>query len=153
MAYGALTDIRFFQIPNWIPITATLVFLPAAVARDWSMATILGHFGTGTVVLAAGVVLVAYRVFGGGDAKLLAAAAVWMGWEKLLVFLLAVTLAGGILALVLMVFRRLPLPPSLVAIEWVRRLHGEEPGIPYGIAIAAVAILLYPSLPIANAAG
>ena len=47
---------------------------------------------------------------GGGDAKLAAATALWFGFDFLLDYLVYASLFGGVLTLVLIQFRRLPLP-------------------------------------------
>ena len=47
---------------------------------------------------------------GGGDAKLAAATALWFGFAHLLDYLIYASLFGGVLTLVLIQFRKLPLP-------------------------------------------
>ena len=37
-----------------------------------------------------------------------------------------------------------PLPYSLVSQEWLQRLHRKDSGIPYGIALALGALMIYP---------
>ena len=53
-------------------------------------------------------------------------------------------LLGGALTLLLLSFRTLPLPQYLAAQGWVQRLHDKKSGVPYGIALAAAALLVYP---------
>jgi prepilin peptidase CpaA len=48
------------------------------------------------------------------------------------------------LTLLLLQFRFLPLPPILARHEWVERLHRKNSGVPYGIALAAAALAVYP---------
>jgi prepilin peptidase CpaA len=36
------------------------------------------------------------------------------------------------------------LPQYLAAQQWVQRLHDKKGGVPYGIALAAAALLVYP---------
>jgi len=54
-------------------------------------------------------------------------------------------LLGGVLTLALLEFRKLSLPSRLARSEWIERLHRPEGGVPYGIALAAAALLIYPS--------
>ncbi|MCC7000494.1 MAG: prepilin peptidase, partial [Deltaproteobacteria bacterium] len=82
---------------------------------------------------------------GGGDAKLAAATALWFGWEHLYEYVLYASLFGGVLTVVLLQFRKYALPAGLVGREWVERLHQPRGGVPYGIALAAAALLVYPS--------
>jgi prepilin peptidase CpaA len=46
--------------------------------------------------------------------------------------------------LLLIQFRMAPLPELLAQQEWLRRLHRKDVGVPYGIALAAAALLIYP---------
>ena len=80
---------------------------------------------------------------GGGDAKLLAAAALWLGFDQLVPFLAYVTIFGGALALLLLAYRRCP-PARLPLPDWAARLHAKGEGMPYGVAIAAGALSIYP---------
>jgi len=40
-----------------------------------------------------------------------------------------------------------PLPPALARQEWLERLHRKDAGVPYGIALAAAALAIYPDTP------
>ena len=81
---------------------------------------------------------------GGGDAKLAAATALWFGFDYLLDYLVYASLFGGVLTLLLIQFRRLPLPAPLARQPWILRLHETGGGVPYGIALAAAALVVYP---------
>lgn len=147
MIYAGVVDVRSFQVPNWIPVVMVVAFFPAAIAKGLDAAAIIRHLGAGAAALAVGIVL-ALRWMGGGDAKLLAASAVWVGGSWLLAYALLVSLMGGVVALLLIAFRKTPLPSRLGEIGWVRRLHSEDQGIPYAVAIAAAALILFPRLPL-----
>jgi prepilin peptidase CpaA len=81
---------------------------------------------------------------GGGDAKLAAATALWFGFDHLLDYFLYASLFGGALTLLMIRFRLLPLPDVLARQDWAQRLHRLDGGIPYGIALAAAALAVYP---------
>jgi len=81
---------------------------------------------------------------GGGDAKLAAATALWLGFGHLADYVVYASLLGGGLTLLLIQFRALPMPRLLVGREWAERLHKKDGGVPYGIALAAAALLVYP---------
>ena len=146
MAYGGLSDLLSLRIPNWIPVVIVVAFVPAAVAAGWDATAILIQFGAGVAVLIAGVLLFAAGVIGGGDAKLLAAGAVWVGWGGLPAFLLLVALGGGVLGLALIAFRRARLPALLEARAWAQRLHERANPVPYGVAIGMAALVLLPNV-------
>ncbi len=81
---------------------------------------------------------------GGGDAKLAAAIALWFGFDYLLEFLVWASLFGGVLTVLLIQFRTLPLPMFMARQAWIARLHEKSAGVPYGIALAAAALFVYP---------
>src|SRR6516162_7232186 len=64
-------------------------------------------------------------VGGGGDAKLAAATALWLGFDHLLPYLLYASLLGGALSVGLIWFRMAPLPDWLARHDWAQRLHGK----------------------------
>ena len=90
---------------------------------------------------------------GGGDAKLAAATALWLGFDHLMTYLVYASLFGGALTLLLIQFRLAPLPAVLARQEWVQRLHDRNGGVPYGIALAAAALAVYPQTTWMAAAG
>jgi prepilin peptidase CpaA len=98
----------------------------------------------GGAVLVVGFVLFSCGWVGGGDAKLAAATALWFGFTHLLDYLLYASIFGGALTLLLIQFRMLPLPRLLAGREWIERLHQRGGGVPYGIALATAALVVYP---------
>jgi prepilin peptidase CpaA len=95
------------------------------------------------------VLVVAFVFFsqgwiGGGDAKLAAATALWFGFDYLVDYLIYASLFGGALTLAIIQFRKLPLPAVLARQGWILRLHETGGGVPYGIALAAAALTVYP---------
>jgi prepilin peptidase CpaA len=81
---------------------------------------------------------------GGGDAKVAAGAALWFGFGHLLEYLLYASFFGGLLTLLLLQFRQWPLPYAVTGQAWLLKLHAKESGIPYGIALAIGALMIYP---------
>jgi prepilin peptidase CpaA len=106
---------------------------------------ILSHIGAGTAVLAVTFVFFSRGWIGGGDAKLAAATALWLGFDQLLNYLVYASLFGGILTLIIMRFRLMPLPAALAGQDWAKRLHRMDAGVPYGIALALAALAVYPN--------
>jgi len=102
------------------------------------------HVAAGVLMLALGVLLFMPGWFGGGDAKLLAAIGLWIGTENLMAYMLWVALAGGVIAAAFLAARSVPLPRVLLGEAWALRLHRHDSGIPYGLALAAGALLVYP---------
>jgi prepilin peptidase CpaA len=104
----------------------------------------LMHLGAGAVVLVVAFGCFAMGWVGGGDAKLAASAALWFGFAELMNYLLYASLFGGVLTILLLQLRQLPLPYALTGQTWLMRLHAKESGIPYGIALAIGALAVYP---------
>jgi prepilin peptidase CpaA len=144
---AALSDATTMTIPNWISAVLVIAFFPAALASGTSLPQIGLALAVGVAALAIGAGMFALRWIGGGDAKLLAASALWLGPSGVPPFLIWTALAGGALALGLIGARGLseltglPVRPP----EWVGRLLSPTGDIPYGIAIAAGALAAFPS--------
>lgn len=143
MIYAATLDVLTMRIANGISIALVLGFLLVAPVAGMPMQQMLMHLAAGSAVLLAAMLLFSLRLLGGGDAKLLAAAAVWIGSEQLVPFLVCVTIFGGALAILLLAYRHTP-AGALPLPTWAARLHKQGEGMPYGVAIAAGALVVYP---------
>ena len=98
------TDIKDLRIPNVLPATLAVLFLIAGLfTPDFNW---LSHLGAGALVLGVGVALFAMGKVGGGDVKLLAAVALWVGFAHLLPLVLVMGVCGGGVALLFLVLRR-----------------------------------------------
>lgn len=142
-------DVATYTIPNWLSLTIALVFPAMALIAGMPLTSFAFHIAIGVATLAFGIVLFAMRLFGGGDAKLLAATALWMGPQSIVGFLVGTAMIGGALATGILLFRRIPLPAELVALPWAQRLHSKDKGLPYGVAIAGGGLAIYYASPIA----
>ena len=126
LAWGALEDLRRRIIPH------AVVF---AAAGLWLVYIVLGHGSlqggliAGAVLLGLGFLLFQFNLMGGGDVKLMAAIGLWTGLSHLVHFVFYTTIAGGFVALAVLVAHRMR--PQVA--------DGEEqavPTVPYGLAIA-----------------
>ncbi len=106
--------------------------------------TIGMHLLAGVAMLAISFTFFARGWIGGGDAKLFAATAIWMGWSNLLEYALIASVLGGVLTIAMLTLRGFPMPNILLKQYWFNRLHTLENGIPYGLALAAGGIYIYP---------
>jgi prepilin peptidase CpaA len=62
----------------------------------------------------------------------------------LLPYVLYASLLGGVLTFAMIQLRLMPLPAPFAGQPWAERLHRMDTGIPYGIALATAALLIYP---------
>jgi prepilin peptidase CpaA len=144
MAFAAASDLFTMTISNRVSLLLVGGFLALAAMGGMQFHDLLTHAGAGLLVLVIAFGCFAMGWVGGGDAKLAAATALWFGFDHLLNYLLYASVFGGALTLLLLEFRQWPLPYLLAGQGWLLRLHSKETGIPYGIALAIGALLIYP---------
>src|ERR1700731_3470259 len=144
MAFAAASDLFTMTISNRVSVALAAGFLALALLSGMGLYDILSHAGAGAAVLAVAFACFAMGWVGGGDAKVAAGAALWFGFGHLLDYLVCASLFGGALTLLLLQFRQWPLPSPLTGQAWLLKLHAKESGIPYGIALAIGALMIYP---------
>ncbi len=144
---AALTDATTFLIPNRLSAALAIAFAPAALLMGLSLGAIGVCLIVGLAALLAGIAMFAAGWIGGGDAKLFAAAALWLGWPAVGPLLVWTALAGGALAVGLLVARKATAPFSAAARgpAWVGRLLEPKGDVPYGVAIAVGALAAFPA--------
>lgn len=145
LIYAAGKDVTSLTIPNWISLALIGAFPAFAFALGMPLAEIGQHFILGFAVLCVGFALFQMNIFGGGDAKLIAAASVWTGFAAFLPFLFWTAAAGGMLALSLMAARQF-VKQTETNPPFVNRLLTGQTGIPYGVAILAGGLMTLPTL-------
>ena len=128
---AAVSDMRSFRISNVFPAILILLFITAYGLSGFSSALWqnLLHF---LLALGVGMGLFGRGWIGGGDAKLYAAVALWFGWTGAVTLIFLTGLAGAVLAIAFVAARMLGLR---------KNVPKEDRRIPYGVAIAAGAIL------------
>lgn len=152
MAYAAASDLMTMTIPNWLCLLLLGAFALCAgtaglgwVATGWNLAA-------GLTVLAVCFGLFAAGWIGGGDAKLAAVTALWLGFDQLLPYFFIASLGGGLLTVLILKLRAMPLPALASGWGWAQRLHDAKQGVPYGIALSAAALVILPDSAIWRAA-
>ena len=144
LAASAGWDLASYTIPNFLPAALLAVFVVFAVVSGLPPSAIGLQVLAGLAGLALGFALFAFGVIGGGDAKLFAAVVLWLGFKNLMDYALMTSVFGGVLAIVLIGLRNVPMPAALSGHPSVARLHDPRSGIPYGVALAAGALVLLP---------
>ena len=136
LVVAAVIDVRTFTISNRLNLTvavlAPLYWLSIALSPWPGVAVQLGGAAIVFVLLAAAFYA---GMMGGGDVKLASALALWFPPASTITFLVFMSLAGGLLTLIILAWHR------------AKRREG-KPEIPYGVAIAfgGLAILAQPFL-------
>jgi prepilin peptidase CpaA len=144
LALAAGYDLASFTIPNRLQLALLAAFAVYAFAAGLTPFVLGTHLLAGFLGLALGFTLFARGWIGGGDAKLFAAIALWLGFRDLAAYAVAASLLGGGLTLGILMLRRLPLPAALAGQGWLLRLHDGRAGIPYGVALAAGVFVILP---------
>jgi prepilin peptidase CpaA len=146
---GAFNDVRSARIPNKLTYNAIL----AAIVARTVLLGLPGVKSCGVGILIAGglfAVLFVLGAMGGGDLKMMAAIGAWVGGTHILTVVIAIGLAGGVLALASTIFSRNTFQTvrnivRLIAYRFTSGLqpHPEmniqAPGskrVPFGLAIA-----------------
>lgn len=144
MAFAASSDLFTMTISNKVSLALAGSFVILALAIGMSPRDIGIHAGAAATVLVVAFVFFTQGWIGGGDAKLAAATVLWLGVSHLADYLVYASLMGGALTLLLIQYRAMPMPRLLLGREWAERLHRPDGGVPYGIALAAAALVVYP---------
>jgi len=132
---ASVSDIRYRRIPNWCVLVLLALFIPWIFVGP--QVSVLPAVVAFAIFFAVGVVLYAFGIWGAGDSKLIAAVALFVGWNRLLQFLFVTAVAGGVLALAIIVLHA----PRVRAMLNMRAAGASERNVPYGVAIAAGAAL------------
>jgi len=144
MIIAGAGDALSLRIPNWLTLLIAILFFPMALLTGMAWADIGMHAVAGVAMFVAGFVLFSLGLFGGGDAKLLAAAGLWLGWPHLMPFLVMTAFAGGLLALCVGVWAAVNQASEIRDGSLFRRFGSIKPNVPYGYAFAIGAILAFP---------
>ena len=145
---AAASDVLSLRIPNWLNMLTALLFFPMAWATGMPLSEFGIHLMVGIALFFAGFLFFQLGLFGGGDAKLMAAAGLWFGTAQALPFLVMTVLAGGVLALCVGIWTVIVMQMEIQISEerWAgfgKRLSALKPNVPYGLAFAVGGILAF----------
>lgn len=144
MIYAAYSDLKSYTLPNFISLILVAGFALIMVILQPPLSAVGWHVGVGAILFVIGFILFATGLFGGGDVKVIAALGLWLGPMNVLSFLTLMTIFGGVLAVALLVFRKIEIPQHWLENSAIAGLHSKEEGIPYGVAIALAALIEFP---------
>jgi prepilin peptidase CpaA len=148
LVLAALTDFLEMTIPNRIPVILLFTFLAIAPFSGLGMAEFGWHVAASVAVFAVCFGLFALNVMGGGDAKLLSAAAIWFGFNHSLFEFLAYTgYIGGVLTVMVIAIRANWEMFATIGVKFPKTLMVANK-IPYAIAIGAAGLMAYPQSPL-----
>lgn len=153
MALAAAADLFTMTVPNRLALALIVCFFVVAPLAGLGWSEVGFHVAFALAALVVTFALFSFGWIGGGDAKLFAATCLWLGPWALLTYSIYTALIGGALTLALLFWRMVPLPAVLTGQGWLVRLHSPKEGVPYGIALGAAGLLVYPATPFVAALG
>jgi prepilin peptidase CpaA len=144
MIFAALADLFTMTIPNRVSLVLIAAYLLLALYLRLPLASVGLHVSCGLAMLALTFTMFQMGWIGGGDAKLAAATALWLGWPSLFEYGLAASLIGGVLTVAILALRHYDLPEKLLSVGFIAKLAEKNGGVPYGIALALAGLVIYP---------
>lgn len=144
MIYAAVMDLFTMTIPNRISLALIVGFFAAAAFSGLGWVEVAKHAGAGALVLTCTIAMFSQGWIGGGDAKLLAAVSLWFGFDNLLDYVVVAALFGGLLTMLILSYRQFIPSVMIGGHDWAERLHDKKGGVPYGIALGAAGLWIFP---------
>lgn len=151
MIAAALSDLATMTIPNRLSVVLLAGFIPAALLSGATLPTLGLCLAIGLAGLVAGAAMFALGWIGGGDAKITAAAGLWLGLSGAPSFLAFTAVAGGLFGLSVLFARKWAQPWAVSGPAWMGRLLEPRGDIPYGVAIALGALAAFPQSALVHA--
>jgi prepilin peptidase CpaA len=152
MICAATTELFTMTLPNRLILAMVAGFFAVAISVGLGWSTIGLHVSMALAAFAVACTFFWLGWIGGGDVKLFAASCLWFG-PATFTYTISVAVIGSALTILLLLWRALPLPMRLSSQSWLVRLHNPREGVPYGIALAAAGLLVYPATPFVAALG
>jgi len=141
---AAMKDATSMTIPNKVSLAMAAGFV-LMIPFTWQGFPVLGeHLAVGAAFFAAGFAMFAFGWLGGGDAKLMAATALWFTWPDAVNYIMYTTLFGAVLAFGLLMGRKF-IPVRILTAPWAYAMFKDETKMPYGLALAAGALMTLPN--------
>lgn len=142
---AGISDFFTLKIPNWLNAIIAVSVVPFVLFSGMPMEIFAWHVIAGLVTFVAGFVLFSAKIIGGGDAKMLAACAIWVGWDVLMQFAVVTAFAGGALVIAIKVWVFFAQHKDHKGMDWAKNFLSKKPQLPYGIAIAAGGVIVFPA--------
>lgn len=129
-------DFRSMRIPNVHSFAIVAAFFAAFALAPQGFGPWWSHAGAFALMFSITFWMFSVGMMGGGDTKLASALALWIGLKGLMAYLLAMTVAGGVLGMIALWLRRQKPIAAPYPGGWIARVQGGESAVPYGIAIS-----------------
>jgi prepilin peptidase CpaA len=144
LVYAGVMDLMTMTIRNVLVLALAAGWLLLAPIAGFTLQQMGASFAVALVVFALSFFCFARGWIGGGDAKLASVTALWFQPDQALAYLLCASLLGGVMTVMLVMFRSHMLPATLAGVDWIAKLHAPKAGVPYGAAMAPAALIMFP---------
>jgi prepilin peptidase CpaA len=149
MVFAAVSDMLSMTIANRVSLVLIVTFAVVAPLTGMEWTTYGWHFAAAGLALSTTFTMFAIGGMGGGDAKLIAASSLWMGFNfNLLGYLAISSVIGGVLTLLILSYRKSPLADVTGQNMFLRHFADPKGGIPYGLALGLGGLIAYPDSPL-----
>lgn len=148
LAYACFSDLFTMKLTNRLCMAMIGLFIVFAAVNGFGFSQLVPHISAFAIVLVASFSMFVMGWIGGGDAKFVACAALWIGMGQVLEYVAFSAALGGLLTVLLISWRKMPLPAGLMFRPWIARLHEQNSGVPYGAALGPAALMVLPATPI-----
>ncbi|MAS87633.1 MAG: hypothetical protein CMH30_06620 [Micavibrio sp.] len=154
--YAAWHDVASLTIHNGTVVTIMLTFAACFCLNTYAVyigvldhslfASLADHIVSMGIVFAICFFLFCTGTFGGGDAKMATALALWIPLIAIPAFVMVMALVGGVLGLVALALRKRSFLKPHNETGWIAALSRGESTVPYGIALAIAAAYSFHNL-------
>jgi prepilin peptidase CpaA len=150
MVFAGVSDMLSMTIANRVSLVLVVTFAVVAPLTGMEWTAYGWHFAAAGLALSVTFGMFAIGGMGGGDAKLIAASSLWMGFNfNLLGYLVISSVIGGVLTLLILMYRKSPLADVTGQNMFLRHFADRKSGIPYGLALGLGGLFAYPDSPLA----
>jgi prepilin peptidase CpaA len=150
MVFAAVSDMLSMTIANRVSLVLVVTFAVVAPLTGMEWTAYGWHFAAAGLALSVTFGMFAVGGMGGGDAKLIAATSLWLGFNfNLLGYLVISSVIGGVLTVLILMYRKSPLADVTGQNMFLRHFADRKNGIPYGLALGLGGLFAYPDSPLA----
>lgn len=136
MAAACVSDVRALRIPNLYSVVVIVAFGIAFLAAPESFGAWWTHLAAFAGMFAVTYVMFCFNMLGAGDSKFGSALALWVGLKGLLPYIFYMAIAGGIVGVLALYFRKKKPFRNPPAGSWMALAQEGRNAVPYGIAIS-----------------
>ena len=144
---AGIADFTTMRIPNRLSAALLLGYILFAPLVGFPLSQMALDLTAASIVFCLGFGAFALGGMGGGDVKLMAVAALWLGLPQMAAFLLWTAVSGAVLILALLAYWSFLPQQAFLRFGWASRLNTGETRVPYGVAIASASLIVFTSSP------